>query len=499
MPSVRRNLLLGAAIAIVGVFVVLGVVLDGAVRHWLIAEFDQGLLAQAQSLIAATEYHAGQPRIDFDGQEPAQFLGGPRAQYFELWQAGRAIERSRSLAGRDLPFLDGDGAGKPVYRFDRLPAGGVGRAVAVRFEISPLKHDEDEPAGSKPPANLHLTIMVARDTSHLSEAMTHLGWLLAAACGAALLACLGLLAWNIRRSLAPVDAIAGRISDVGRTSLADRIEPAGVPRELAAIVDRLNEMLTRLQSAFERERAFTADVAHELRTPLAGLETTLEICGSRQRQPHEYQKVVAQCLRATRQMHAMVDSLLALARADAGRMPLSATTFSLPDLIDDAWRPFAERAAARELRFTRTGHVERPVRADREKLRQVLNNLFDNAVTYVDEGGTIRVAIEPDADAARISVANTGSRLRPDQAELVFDRFWRGDASRTDTGTHCGLGLSITRELVQLMGGTIKAQATEAGEFQITVQIPAALTGCDMLPDEVTPLASSSAEQPASR
>lgn len=476
MPSVRRHLLLGAALAIVCVFAVLGGILYGAVRHWLMAEFDRGLVAQAQSLIAATEFHEGKPRVDFDGQQPAQFLGGPQTQYFELWQAGRPVERSPSLAGRDLAFIEPRPSGKATYRSGALPTGRDGRAVAIAFELPARQRDEDEPAATAPPPNLQLTMMVARDTSHLSEALAHLAWLLAAACGAALLACLGLLAWNVRRSLAPVDAIAGRIAGVGRTNLADRLDPAGVPRELAPIVHRLNEMLGRLQSAFARERAFTADVAHELRTPLAGLETTLEICGSRERQPHEYQRAVGQCLRATRQMHAMVDSLLILARADAGGVPVAPSTFELRALIDEAWRPFVERAAARELRVTRIGNADRPIHVDREKLRQVLNNLFDNAVSYADEGGAIRIVFGVDTSRLRITIANTGSRLSPEQAGLVFDRFWRGDASRTDTGSHCGLGLSITKELVQLIGGTIQAQSTEGGEFVVHVELPAAPT-----------------------
>jgi two-component system, OmpR family, heavy metal sensor histidine kinase CusS len=497
MRSVRRHLLLGAAFAIVGVFAVLGGILYGAVRHWLVAEFDRGLFAQAQSLIAATEFHEGKPRVDFDGQQPAQFLGGPQTQYFELWQDGRPVERSHSLAGHDLSLIEARPSGRPTYRFGVLPNGREARAVAIAFEISPQKHDEDEPAESRPPADLPLTMMVARDTSHLSEALTHLAWILAAACGAALLACLGLLAWNIRRSLAPVDAIASRIAGMGRTNLADRIEPVGVPRELAPIVHRLNEMLQRLQSAFERERAFTADVAHELRTPLAGLETTLEICGSRERQPHEYQKVVRQCLRATRQMHAMVDSLLILARADAGGVPVSPSTFSLPALLEEAWRPFAERAAARDLRVTRTGDIERPIHADREKLLQVLNNLFDNAVSHANDGGAVRLSLSDDSNAVRITVANTGSRLSPDQAGLVFNRFWRGDASRTDTGTHCGLGLSITKELVHLLGGTIRAESTAGSEFVVTVELPAAPAEVAEAGRAAPPLRSRATEEPS--
>jgi two-component system sensor histidine kinase QseC len=470
MPSIRRHLLLGAAVAITAVFAALATILYVSVRTWLVAEFDRGLVAQAESLMAATEFHHGKVRIDFDGQQPAQFVGGPNAQYFELWEAGQVVTRSPSLNSRDLP-VTAPPPGRSEFRFDGLPDGAVGREIATNFELR-RDPDDGEESATAGPLRASLTLVVARNTSQLSSALAQLKWLLIAACGAALLIGLAMLAWIIRRGLAPVDAIAARIAGVGRASLSDRLLIARVPRELVPVVERLNEMLSRLESAFNRERAFTADVAHELRTPLAGLETSLEVCSSRTRRPEEYQKVVGQCLSVTRSMHAMVDSLLVLARADAGGVSVSTRTFQLETLIDECWQPFVSRAGERNLTLARTGHSAESIRADRDKVRQVLQNLFDNAVSYADEGGRVTVAADRTDESLSLTVSNTGSHLTQEEADRACERFWRGDKARSLAGGHCGLGLSIARELVALMHGQIHVQSTAGGQFVVAITLP---------------------------
>lgn len=468
MPSVRRRLLLGAAAAVAAVLAALGIVLFASVRAWLIAEFDRGLLAQAQALAATTEVDAGGLKVDFEGGPPAEFLGGREAQYFELWAADKPAARSTSLGLRDLPYVS-PGPRGPAYQFVSLPDGRPGRQISL--SVRPFIDDKERSGLVKPPA-ANVTLLVARDTRHLAAAaLVRLRWLLVGACGLAVVVCLGLMAWAISNGLRPVKAIAGRIERVGRRDLSDRIPIDGVPGELLPIVQRLNELLDRLETAFARERAFSADVAHELRTPLAGLQAALEVCSSRPRAPLEYQKTVAKCLATTRHMHVMVDNLLVLASAEAGGLAVSRNTFLLMELIDESWRPFEERATVRNLRVSRTG-VAGPVTTDRDKLRIVLHNLFDNATSYADTGGQVCIDLSGRNGTINLAVSNTGSRLSAEQAKLVFDRFWRGDTARSETGAHCGLGLSISKELIALLGGTISVDSAEGAEFVARVTLP---------------------------
>jgi signal transduction histidine kinase len=464
MRSLRRNLVIGTAVATGAVFVALAVVLYASVRVSLLGEFDRGLLAQAEALAAAAEFHHGVASVE-ESEEPARFHGGSGAQYFEIWQGGRPSSRSHSLGTRDMVYSD-PGARGHEFQAVLLPDGRSGRQVSLKFTP---KNEEGDTA----PALVNsATLVVARDTSHLATDLSRLSWLLAGACGTAVVLSAGLLTAIIRGALVPVNQIAARIDRVGRRDLSDRLDTAETPHELLPVANRLNEMLSRIETAFERERAFAADVAHELRTPLAGLETALEVAVSRPREPAQYQLVLGRCLQTTRQMHAMVESLLLLARAEAGRTGVLSSEFPLCDFLKESWLPFEARALERRLLVRRDCPAEFNVRADREKFRLVLHNLLDNAVSYVDEGGSVRIAVSRPLGALELTVANTGSALPSDMAQQVFERFWRGDNARTQNGGHCGLGLSIARELVKLMGGKIEVDSHIGREFVARVTLP---------------------------
>jgi len=471
--SLRRRILAGTAAALVVVFAALAVVLYVSVRAWLLGEMDRGLVAQARALAALTEVHHGRVIMDFDSGQPPEFLAVEHAQFFELWTSGgNVLARSPSLGDRDLSHQVPPGEA-PAVRFVTLPNGRAGRQVAITFSPG---HDANEAPTDA--AILPVTLQVARDMHDLTRAAASLRRIFGIACGAALLICVGLSGWLIRRALRPLDAIAGRISQVGTRRLADRLDANNVPTELLPIVGRLNELLSRLEAAFNRERAFSADVAHELRTPLAGLETALEVCLSRPRESGDYQKLATQCLRTVRDMHALVDNLLVLARAEAGALAVRLTQFDLAALLDECWEPFGARAASRRLLVSRNGHGVGPITTDREKLRLVLCNLFDNAVTYADPGGRMSIDVRRPNGRIELHVSNTGNRLTCQQMSHAFERFWRGDPARAETGAHCGLGLPLCKELMTLLGGDISLESTEAGTFlaKVTMPMQAAIT-----------------------
>jgi signal transduction histidine kinase len=170
-------------------------------------------------------------------------------------------------------------------------------------------------------------------------------------------------------------------------------------------------------------------------------------------------------------MHAMVDNLLLLARADARQLTTDAEPVELRSFIQECWLPFEARAQARRLQVEWKLELNGEVKLDREKTRIVLNNLFDNAVTYTDDGGKVQITAGTEAGRTTLRVENSGSRVSPADAEKLFDRFWRGDEARSDVGTHCGLGLSLCRKIVDLLGGTLSADSRD-GQFSASVSIP---------------------------
>jgi signal transduction histidine kinase len=201
-------------------------------------------------------------------------------------------------------------------------------------------------------------------------------------------------------------------------------------------------LMRRVQAGVARERRFTADVSHELRTPLAGLRTLLEV-SARSPRPEDTQAALAIVI----QMCAMVENLLMLARVDAGQVQLASDRVPLRALVDECWQPYAQAATARGIALRNELPDDAAATTDREKLRIVLGNLLANAAEYTEANGWIEVS-QP--GGALIEVADSGPPIA--DCERVFERMWRGDAARSATGLHAGIGLSLARSLAEVLG-----------------------------------------------
>jgi signal transduction histidine kinase len=374
-----------------------------------------------------------------------------------------------SLAMHDLPFPSSS-ANSPTHSFLRLPNGRTGREVSLVFQ--PRLPDEDEVGSSADTADRpFLTLAVARQTTELEGTLATLRWMLMAVTLAAALGSIALTSGVVRQELRPLEGLARSIERVGVADLSQRIAVDECPAEVVPVVHRLNDLLARLDEALVREKSFTADAAHELRTPLAGLETALEVCASRQRDPQMYQDVILKCLRITQSMHALVNNLLILARADARELTTSFEPVALAPIFAESWSGFAARADQKQLRVEWRIDQDLAVAVGAEQMQVVMANLFDNAVAYADDGGWIRVTAAKQGPQAMVTIANSGCRLNAADATRVFDRFWRGDAARTQTGLRCGVGLSLCRKIVELLGGTITARV-ENEVFAVSVMLP---------------------------
>jgi signal transduction histidine kinase len=470
--TLRRRLLAGAAAATAAILAASGLTLYGFVRTALLSEFDAALASSAAVLAGMTEQDGGRVTVDPEAADLPQYARGDAPDYFAAWaDDGRPAGASTpaALARPAVPPAPGPG----VVGYVTLPDGRPGRRVDLAF-VPSGEHGPHAGETRPPPAGGgHLvTLSVARHTADLDSRLGRLAGLLAAVGVAATAAATLVMAVVVTRGLRPLSALASRIESVGPDSLDARVELRGVPGELSAVVNRLNDLLGRLQVAVDRERRFTADVAHELRTPLAGLEATIDVCAARDRSPADYARTLDACGRIVRGMHAMTESLLTLARADARRLPVDAAPVLVGPLLRECWAAFDGTAAARGLTVGFAVAGELAATADARLLRVVINNLLDNAVTHANAGGFVRVVAAAEGDG-RVSVAvtNSGAVLGAGDVERVFDRFWRGDAARRDTGLHCGLGLSLCREIVGLLAGAIAVRVDPAGLFEARVTL----------------------------
>jgi len=299
-------------------------------------------------------------------QNLVEFQRPNQPEYFQVWnEGGRTITKSKSLGGVDLTQTGSHSVALV------LPDGRPGRQLTLTF----TPHGEDTaPAPNWPQA----VVAVARQTHELDRMLARLGWLLFAVSAIAVCATLVLTAAVIRRGLRPVDELAGRITRMEARNLSTRLPVESAPAELSPIVLGLNGLLERLESAFAREKSFTADAAHELRTPLAGLESALEVCGRKERAPEAYATVVRECLDVVRGMHSMIDNLLMLARADAQQVQAASMPVNLDELLTESWRGFAKAAESRAIQISWDIPAGLNVQTDREKLLHVFSNVFEN-------------------------------------------------------------------------------------------------------------------------
>jgi two-component system heavy metal sensor histidine kinase CusS len=274
-----------------------------------------------------------------------------------------------------------------------------------------------------------------------------------------------LMSWMlVRESLRPLREMAASASTITVDKLTTRIEADNVPTELAALVASLNAMLDRLHGGFQRLSQYTADLAHDMRTPLGNLRGSTEVALARTRSVDEYQTLLASNLEECERISRMIESVLFLARAEH---PQFVTTLSDLDAakelerIAEYFEGVADDAGVR-LQVTGGGQL----RADTELFRRAVSNLLANAIRYTPRGGAITLSAVDIPHGLRVTVANQGKPIDPSLLERIFDRFYRVDPSRKSdakTAGSAGLGLAIVRTIMELHGGTAHAESDADG------------------------------------
>lgn len=287
---------------------------------------------------------------------------------------------------------------------------------------------------------------------------------------------IGLGGWLVAGSaLRPLQSIRRTAEQVSARGLDQRIPSTAEDPEIAALIGVLNGMMDRLEASFRQAIRFSADASHELKTPLTIMQGELENALQQAAPGSQEQAVYANLLEATQRLKAITQSLLLLARADAGQLPLRMEPLNLPavveELVEDA-RILGEDADL-SIDFTCSDRKPPPVPADRALLRLALANLLDNAVKYNRPGGRVEVALATEPLAVRLRVANTGPGVPPGAADHLFERFYRADSARAGSTGGAGLGLSLGREIVHAHQGTLTLVESRADWTVFELMLPA--------------------------
>lgn len=457
----RLTLLLMATCALLET--VAGSALYLTVRSGLVSSFDGMLRARAEGLAAVI--NQSRKRQD-NGNALPDIAGIKWPNYFEIWNSsGEAIERSKSLGIHDLPYRAGPMDSPELWDLT-LPGGQAARAVGIR--IVPQSTKKVSKVEAERRAGEEFTLVIARQSgpfnallNRLKSAFILTGLLL-------LLANVGVVIIVVRRELRSLSSIASQAAMIDASSLETRFPTAALTGELRPICERLNDLLARLEASFARERRFTSDVAHELRTPIAELRTAVEVALKYPNDAATSTRALKDALAVAQQMEGISSGLLALARCEAGLLERKLEPISLAGTISSILPGLMREIEAKEISIS----VELPEGlcwfSDAIAFRPILVNLLTNAVEYTPAGGWIRITLETKGSGDELRVTNRAMHLTREDVPHVFERFWRKDPEGSATG-HSGLGLALAKTLADFLGFDLRAELSAEKEFAIAL------------------------------
>jgi heavy metal sensor kinase len=449
---------LGAlAVVLAGFSAALFLLAQGHLRR----QAEERLTAALATLAAAAE--AEPDGLDWEPNEHRLALGQDAAADQVRWLVrdgdGRPVDHSANL-GPDDPLAGGEPSG---------PHGRPWRVLERRLRSEALS------AGQAPAPGKHreLVLTVGLSLGPVEDTLRTLGaalaglalalWLLAALAGR----------WACRRALAPVTRMAAAARAMSPADPGQRLPSPGTGDELDDLQRAFNDLLCRLQEAFERQRRFTGDASHQLRTPLTAMLGQVEVVLRRERPAGEYREVLAQVHGQADHLRRIVEALLFLARADAEARLDALEVTDLADALTDLRKRWSGHPRAPDLRAEAAGGGPFLARAQPLLLGQLLDNLVDNAFKYSEPGRPVVLRLRREAGAVALDVEDPGAGIAAEDLPHVFEPFYRSAESRRLGRPGVGLGLAMVQRIAAALGGGVTAESRPGAGSRFTLRLPA--------------------------
>jgi signal transduction histidine kinase len=390
--------------------------------------------------------------LRLSGERAALFdPNNPRASYYVLWRRDGS-EWARSA-----------GAPADIEMPDRPPADTIGSVARIRGALH-------EAFIFTPPGEC---LLAGRSIEPELKGLREYARWLAAIGGGVLLLGLGGGWWLAARAIRPIDAITATAARIADGRLDERINVADTDGELGQLAAVLNSTFARLECSFAQQAQFTADAAHELRTPVSVIISQAQLGLRGERNAAEYREMLEACLRAAKRMQKLTQSLLELAKHDADACELQRESCDLASLARETASLLQSNAAERQITLELNLALA-PCRADPDRIAQVILNLLTNALEHTPAGGRVTICTSAEATSATVSISDTGPGIAPEHLPKVFDRFYRADLSRNRRTGGAGLGLAICKAIADAHGGTLEV-ANNAGQGStFTLRLPIA-------------------------
>jgi heavy metal sensor kinase len=350
-----------------------------------------------------------------------------------------------------------------------LPAPPAGREGEI--EARPQPPAGDALAGDAPPAPTVLVLGQPMDI--LFSALSVLRTTLLIAIPLTLLVSAGGGLFLLRRALRPVDRMIETARGIEETDLTSRIDVT-TEDELGRLAATLNAMLERLEAAFHRQRQFTDDASHELRSPLSVIEAEASLALRRERSAADYRDALSIVSDEAAKMNKLINQLLTLARGDAGEDAVPFEPLDLAEVVRETVATMVPLAEEKDVRLRATAPEACEIQGARPDLIRLLTNLIENAIRHTPANGSVDVTIQRGDTSVEIVVIDTGSGIPPEHLPHVFERFYRADKARSRESGGSGLGLAICKQIVEAHGGTIEVESEPGSGTRFDVHLPTA-------------------------
>lgn len=431
--TLRTTVLLALLGGVLPVLLLLGGGLFAAVQREVWTRVDERLVQSAHQVASLVEHHHGHFEYEL-GHDPPALVSTPgqRTEFMVLTEDHELVARSSEGLQwpRDVRW------GKPTSAV--LPSGADVRLLLTRAPI--FSHGPSQ----------EVLVLVTTERAATVQLLRSMAYWFIAIGVLTLVASTVAVTWAVRVGLRPVDDVAQTLAEVRPETLDTRVDATGLPLELRMIADSANALLDGLQSAFEHERRYSGDVAHELRTPLAALKAELQVALRRERDPQAYREVLRRADASCDRLVSLVGRLLELARHDsAARVPVAPV--ALRPYVEASLRAHEAQVLARGLTVRNEIPQDATVTAEAHLLGSIVSNLVDNAVDYTERGGWIAVRL---VDGG-LEVADSGPVPTDAQRRDMFRRFWRASEARETSEAHAGLGLAIVTAAAARLGWTV--------------------------------------------
>ncbi|MDP2858756.1 MAG: ATP-binding protein [Bacillota bacterium] len=456
LRSIRLRLTLWYVLLLAAILAAFSAGIYFTLRHNLYQGLDDSLGNRANLLVDVVQYADGAPTLAgvVSSNDPNQ-----GESFVRVFAASGRLTFDNSAAAGVVPVdpraVESALAGKTITR-------SVDVGEAFRVQTLPIERD----------GRISGVLEVGLSQGDVSDTLQSLLFIVGIAYPLTLVVASFGGVFLAGRALSPIDNLTRLARYISAEDLGQRLNLRLPDDEVGRLARTFDEMIARLDDAFRRQRQFTADASHELRTPLTAIKGQIDVALQRQRDPAAYRQVLQVVNEEVDRMIRLVGSLLTLARADAGQIPLAFEAVSLPDVVGAAVEQVRPVAGERGIELQLVSSPAVTLRADEDLLLQLLLNLLDNAIKYTPAGGQVIVGWNVGAVQVELWVRDAGIGIASEHLPHLFDRFYRVDKARSRAEGGAGLGLAISRWIAEAHGGSISVESAPGEGSTFTVTLP---------------------------